>query len=373
MSTNNEEEEPPSYTNTPRSITTEEEEEEEEELELPPSYTSKELDLPDVALDLINKIPTSNKKDLLKELEQQQQETGLDKKEVTEEEEMFDLSKLKKGSSSKKLKTPAFMSIFADTSNSEDSKQNSKAIWSSGSGVIVEYGVKEDINSKGKKGRSSGGGSSRKGFSFGGTGGVKDMEDTNLICYPFPNETSPSSMALFCVFDGHGGADCAKEAKKIFPTTLENKIQSIVVSENCNQILRETFLEVDSKLEEFEYLGCTATSVFIWEFNGNRYLQAANVGDSTAFIKRSGITHWLTKDHKASSEEERARIIAEGGELTSGQTRVMGGLAVSRALGDHFLKKETVGFIADPYICPPILLSPGDTTVILASDGVILK
>jgi protein phosphatase len=78
-------------------------------------------------------------------------------------------------------------------------------------------------------------------------------------------------------------------------------------------------------------------------------------------------------DHKASSEEERERITNEGGELTSGQTRVMGGLAVSRALGDHFLKKEKVGLIADPFVCSPIEISANDTTVILASDGVKFK
>src|SRR5690349_16726870 len=105
-SVNEEEEElPPSYseTSTPRSINSEQQEEEKEEQ--PPSYTNNQLDLPDVALDLLDKIPTgtgtANKKDILKELEEPQNKK---EEEEEEEEEMFDLSKLKKGSSAKKLK-----------------------------------------------------------------------------------------------------------------------------------------------------------------------------------------------------------------------------------------------------------------------------
>ncbi len=101
-----------------------------------------------------------------------------------------------------------------------------------------------------------------------------------------------------------------------------------------------------------------------------RYVQAANVGDSTAFLKRGSEVIWLTRDHKASSEEERERIRASGAELTSGQTRVSGGLAVSRALGDHFLKQEKVGLIGEPYVSPSFQLGEEDTIVILASDGV---
>jgi hypothetical protein len=257
-----EEELPPSYTlDTPRSVDSDDSLPTYNELTVP-----GELNLPDVALDLINKVTPKEE----------------------EEEEVFDLSKLKRGN--KKEKTPAFMSIF---SNSNEQKPVTIESWKSGKGVIVDYGVKEDANSKGKKNRG------RKGYSFGGasggTSGGKDMEDTNLIVYPFPEEDSPSTMALFCVFDGHGGADCAIEAKKIFPIVMKEKVTSISLSSNSLQILRETFLNVDQQLEEFEYMGCTGTAVFVWEFNGKRYLQAANAGDSTAFIKRGDTTEWLTR------------------------------------------------------------------------------
>ena len=49
----------------------------------------------------------------------------------------------------------------------------------------------------------------------------------------------------------------------------------------------------------------------------NRYLQSANVGDSTAFIQlfdHSIVP--LSKDHKPTDAEERERIIASGSELS---------------------------------------------------------
>jgi protein phosphatase len=140
---------------------------------------------------------------------------------------------------------------------------------------------------------------------------------------------------------------------------------------DVSSALTQAFLDVDSQLAEYEYMGCTATAVFVWQVDDKRYVQAANVGDSTAFLNRgSGGVLWLTRDHKASSEEERERIRASGAEINSGQTRVSGGLAVSRALGDHFLKNEKVGLIAEPYVSPAIEIGPEDSVVVLASDGV---
>ena len=48
----------------------------------------------------------------------------------------------------------------------------------------------------------------------------------------------------------------------------------------------------------------------------------------------------------------------------------MGGLAVSRALGDHFLKQEKLGVIAEPFVSQPIKLESTDSILIVASDGV---
>jgi protein phosphatase len=59
-----------------------------------------------------------------------------------------------------------------------------------------------------------------------------------------------------------------------------------------------------------------------------------------------------------------------GIELADTQTRV-GGLAVSRALGDHFLKQEKLGIIAEPFVSPAYKLADGPSILIVASDGVL--
>lgn len=50
------------------------------------------------------------------------------------------------------------------------------------------------------------------------------------------------------------------------------------------------------------------------------------------------------------------------------------GLAVSRALGDHFIKDNFKGVTAEPYLSEPFVLQDGnDSILIVASDGVSLQ
>jgi serine/threonine protein phosphatase PrpC len=71
---------------------------------------------------------------------------------------------------------------------------------------VKDHAVKEDANSKGQK-------KTKKKAAFGFTIKGHDMEDQHYIEVPFANE---EKQALFCVFDGHGGADCAIAAKQKF-------------------------------------------------------------------------------------------------------------------------------------------------------------
>lgn len=50
-------------------------------------------------------------------------------------------------------------------------------------------------------------------------------------------------------------------------------------------------------------------------------------------------------DHKPTDKEEKQRVRNSGIEMKENATRI-GGLAVSRALGDHFLKRENLGIIS---------------------------
>jgi hypothetical protein len=107
----------------------------------------------------------------------------------------------------------------------------------------------------------------------------------------------------------------------------------------------------------------------------------------------------MSEDHKANCPREQERMRQAGMQLHEGQSRINGkpilliivvffimrmpiyslrlfeyekkqGLAVSRALGDHFIKDNFPGFTGEPFISEPINLMDTDDKIVLASDGV---
>lgn len=127
----------------------------------------------------------------------------------------------------------------------------------------------------------------------------------------------------------------------------------------------EAFSKVDEEFgraKEAAQVGTTAVVALV----GDRQLYVGNCGDSRAVLCRAGRAIALTDDHKAAREDETARVEAAGGEVMwwNGE-RVMGVLAVSRAIGDHYLRPFV---IAEPEVT--ILgRSDEDELLLLASDG----
>lgn len=81
----------------------------------------------------------------------------------------------------------------------------------------------------------------------------------------------------------------------------------------------------------------------------------------------------LTSDHKPSRDDEKARIEELGGFVSTSDnagyvSRVNGSLAVSRSVGDIFLK-EPVQFVSPVPEINQHLLTPDDDFMVLASDG----
>eukprot|EP01133_Synstelium_polycarpum_P005874 gene5874-6793_t len=114
-----------------------------------------------------------------------------------------------------------------------------------------------------------------------------DMEDEWLSMHPFGDDPQ---MALFCIFDGHSGKNVAITAKEILPNILLKYIQT--ARNECGKqiydmrgVFLATFKEVDAQLSKFEYEGATTTVVLIWRVGEQRFLQSANVGDSSAFLR----------------------------------------------------------------------------------------
>jgi len=191
------------------------------------------------------------------------------------------------------------------------------------------------------------------------------MEDAHAAVYPFNHSVQ---QAFFGVFDGFAGRDCAEDATKALPKALADNIEAVGLSADLTAIWPKVFADADEALRKHEYVGCTCTSVFVWEFEGERYVQAANVGDSNVYLFRGDKAIMLNTEHKVTSAEERKRIQAMGIEMTAGQTRI-NGVAVARALGTHFIKDEKLGIVSTPSVSSVYKLQSDDHFLVIASDG----
>jgi len=195
------------------------------------------------------------------------------------------------------------------------------------------------------------------------------MEDYSRIVDKFMND---STKGIFCLFDGHGGAEPVKYSRDRLPEILskfllENKTNNI---EKC---LNSSFLKLDEELKnnlECENSGSTACVIYIYKDSdiitgGRKTFYCANVGDTRCILISANGYKRMSFDHKCTDEGEVTRIRKVGGVVFNG--RVFGQLALSRALGDHAMKKY--GVTASPYVNKHIV-SERDKYIVVCSDGV---
>ncbi|KAI9766331.1 MAG: Protein phosphatase 2C 1 [Geoglossum simile] len=95
-----------------------------------------------------------------------------------------------------------------------------------------------------------------------------------------------------------------------------------------------------------------------------RVLYTANVGDARIVLCRNGKALRLSYDHKGSDENEGKRVTNAGGLILN--NRVNGVLAVTRALGDSYMKDLVIGH---PYTTETVIQPEIDEFIILACDG----
>ena len=191
------------------------------------------------------------------------------------------------------------------------------------------------------------------------------MEDAHAAEYPFNHSAQE---AFFGVFDGFAGKDCAADATRAVPAALAANLGAAGLSADLGAVWPKVFADADAALRAHEYVGCTCTAVLVWAYGGERYVQAANVGDSNVYLYRGDTAVMLSTEHKVTSAAERARIQAMGIEMTPGQTRI-NGVAVARALGTHFIKDERLGIVSTPSVSPAYRVQPDDRFLVIASDG----
>eukprot|EP00252_Welwitschia_mirabilis_P002988 TRINITY_DN12_c0_g1_i1.p1 TRINITY_DN12_c0_g1~~TRINITY_DN12_c0_g1_i1.p1 ORF type:complete len:595 (+),score=109.02 TRINITY_DN12_c0_g1_i1:1003-2787(+) len=195
------------------------------------------------------------------------------------------------------------------------------------------------------------------------------------------NNNQNSSLHFFGVFDGHGGSQASNVCKDRLHKTFLEELREASSDEHLNdsnnwqakweRAFTNSFNKVDVEVGE-EVLardgkanvGTTAVVAVV----GACQIIVANCGDSRAVLSRGGNAIALSVDHKPEREDEMARIEAAGGKVICWNGygyRVYGMLAMSRAIGDRYLKPYV---ISDPELTFT-QRTEEDEFLILASDG----
>ncbi|KAK2439360.1 protein-serine/threonine phosphatase [Trifolium repens] len=233
-------------------------------------------------------------------------------------------------------------------------------------------------------------GRNNKGVNWGHTsviGRRKEMEDAIAVIPGFMSRTcdhvggctAPGSRSsgeispvhFFGVYDGHGGSQvakfCAKRMHSVISEEWEREIaDGAEWQRKWEAVFANGFERTDKEIESDavapEMVGSTASVVVL---SGCQII-TSNCGDSRAVLCRRTETVPLTVDQKPDREDELLRIEGEGGKVINWNgARVFGVLAMSRAIGDRYLR---------PWIIPVPEISfttrtDEDECLILASDG----
>ncbi|KAK2652957.1 hypothetical protein Ddye_012813 [Dipteronia dyeriana] len=200
---------------------------------------------------------------------------------------------------------------------------------------------------------------------------------------------------FFGVYDGHGGSQVANYCSERIHFALAEEIEIIKNDladgstkesrqEQWEKTFTSCFLKVDDEIggnagrsvgsddrdaseATFESVAPeTVGSTAVVALVCSSHIIVANCGDSRAVLCRGKEPMTLSIDHKPNREDEYARIEASGGKVIQWNGhRVFGVLAMSRSIGDRYLK---------PWIIPEpeIMFIPrarDDECLILASDG----
>ncbi|KAM5547575.1 hypothetical protein ABKV19_001855 [Rosa sericea] len=233
-------------------------------------------------------------------------------------------------------------------------------------------------------------GRNNKGVTWGFTsviGRRREMEDAVAVipefmartCDQVGGCTAPGSRTsseispvhFFGVYDGHGGSQVAKYcAERMHEVIAQEWDRETVDGCEWQRRWETTFLvgfekadsEVLTEAVAPEMVGSTAVVVVL---SGCQII-TSNCGDSRAVLCRGTETIPLTVDQKPDREDELTRIEGEGGKVINWNgARVLGVLAMSRAIGDRYLR---------PWIIPVPEITftartDEDECLILASDG----
>ncbi|XP_054822164.1 protein phosphatase 2C 50-like [Prosopis cineraria] len=203
-----------------------------------------------------------------------------------------------------------------------------------------------------------------------------------------------SEARFFGVYDGHGGCQVANYCRERLHSVLIEEIEAAGTSlgeknagdnwqDHWRKAFSKCFQRVDDEVDgkgaasnednshgsesSFEPLAPeTVGSTAVVAILSQTHIMVANCGDSRAVLCRGKEAIPLSTDHKPNREDEWARIEDAGGRVIQWNGyRVLGVLAVSRSIGDRYLK---------PWVIPEpevqfVLREKNDECLIVASDG----
>ncbi|KAG8069083.1 hypothetical protein GUJ93_ZPchr0005g15028 [Zizania palustris] len=181
---------------------------------------------------------------------------------------------------------------------------------------------------------------------------------------------------FFGVYDGHGGVQVANYCRERIHAVLTEELRraeedvcgSDLSGVESKKLWEKAFVESFSRVDVEvggnapDTVGSTAVVAIVC----SSHVIVANCGDSRAVLCRAKQPLPLSMDHKPNRQDEYARIEAQGGKVIQWNGyRVLGVLAMSRSIGDKYLK---------PYIIPVpevtvVARAKDDECLVLASDG----
>ncbi|CAI9768345.1 unnamed protein product [Fraxinus pennsylvanica] len=211
----------------------------------------------------------------------------------------------------------------------------------------------------------------------------REMEDAVAIHPSFccQNLSSPGGLHFFGLYDGHGCSHVATKCKDRMHTIVKDEIERGDAS--WTEMMARSFSKMDGEITEWvsgaagfsaatcrcelqtprrDAVGSTAVVAVV----SPDKIIVSNCGDSRAVLCRNGVAIPLSTDHKPDRPDELDRIQEAGGRVFFWDgPRVLGFLAMSRAIGDNYLK---------PYVIsePEVTITDRtaeDECLILASDG----
>ncbi|CAN8259755.1 unnamed protein product [Cochlearia groenlandica] len=218
----------------------------------------------------------------------------------------------------------------------------------------------------------------------------RDMEDAVSIHPSFHRQHS-NDLHFYGVFDGHGCSHVAEKCRERLHEIVKEEVKVMNSGDEWKETMVKSFQKMDKEVSQrdcnnnveeitssrsttkkscrcelqspqCDAVGSTAVASVITP----EKIIVSNCGDSRAVLCRNGVAIPLSSDHKPDRPDELNRIQEAGGRVIYWDgARVLGVLAMSRAIGDNYLK---------PYVIPDPEVTVTDRTeedecLILASDG----